>query len=60
MTHRFNYLTNFRILNRMVILDNKVTFVAGMFTSALVLDFFSGIFLFLQHLRWWTLVMHTN
>jgi len=60
MTHRFECLTNFRILKRMKILDIKITFFSDMFTRALVVDLFSRILLFLQHLCWWTLVMHTN
>lgn len=60
MTHRFECLTNFRILKRMIILDINIVFVSDRFTSAFVVDFFSRFFLFLQHLCWWTLVMHTN
>jgi len=44
MTHRFECLTNFRILKRMIILDINIAFVSDRFTSALVVDFFSRIF----------------
>lgn len=60
MTRKFECLTNFRILKWMIILDIKITFVSDRVTSCLVVDLFSKIFLFLQHLCWWTLVMHTN
>jgi hypothetical protein len=46
MAHRFKCLTYFRILKRMIILDIKITFVSDRFTSAIVVDLFSRIFLF--------------
>lgn len=33
MTHRLECLINFNILNRLVIVDNKVAFVADRFTT---------------------------
>jgi len=60
MIHRFECLTNFRFLKRMIILDINIAMFLTDSPVLLLWIFFSRIFLFLQHLCWWTLVMHTN
>ena len=47
MTHRFECLTNFKILNRMIIVDNKVALVADRFTTCSCFGFVQQNFFYI-------------